>query len=476
MWHDPTIQVEGGGAFRYPVPQNNMMTRGDVRKNINNHRYGGPVQTPSRGTGVFKHECVEMEQRLRTTAAEGPTPRSGTVLQTGWHKAENHDRCVNQVRLPSAGAKMTNPDYPMMLQNPRNTVGKGQRPLNRCDKGVQTPSHWAEGGKPDSVDINRGMMTTLAEVCVSWHDKVKPSRYHKTAVAAVETDANGTKEIKDQLMDSDRHRTATQAIQMSCSRVAKPISGPVRPVVPKMDPRNGTYTMHYEWIVRESVRSTEILTTDNYLEVPVLKLPRRFLHLAAEARTVEITNDKLCCLSDVQPQGIGLPKPVLVTVMMDSPVRKCKLKDRVDRGVSPDTTEQPLLLGLNTDERKTAPIDMGDSDANSAKHSKPVDRLGPVDPLNMTEQPASLGLRMDWTGDIPVYQEGSMTFWAGQDEPANRLRPGGPQNISDQPVVIGLVPNDKGKISTGPVDYDLAVANQMEKAGYICPRAHNGPR
>ena len=59
------------------------------------------------------------------------------------------------------------------------------------------------------------------------------------------TDANGTKEIEDRLMDSDRHRTATQAVQMNCSRVAKLMSGPVRPVVPKMDPINGTDTMHY---------------------------------------------------------------------------------------------------------------------------------------------------------------------------------------------------------------------------------------
>ena len=118
----------------------------------------------------------------------------------------------------------------------RFTMGKGQNPLNRCDRGVQTPSHWAEGGKPDSIDISREIMTTLAEVCVSRDDKVKPSRYHKTAVAAVWTDADGTKEIKDQLMDSDRLRTATQAVQMSGSRVAKPMSGPVRPVVPKMDP------------------------------------------------------------------------------------------------------------------------------------------------------------------------------------------------------------------------------------------------
>ena len=269
---------------------------------------------------------------------------------------------------------MTNPDYPMMLQNPRDTVGKGQIPLNRCDRGVQTPSHWAEGRKPDSIDINRGMKTTLAEVCVSRDDRVKQSRYQETAVAAVGTDTDGTKVVKDQLMDSDRHRTATQALQMNCCRVAKPMSGLVRPVVTKMDPMNGTDTMHYEWIVRESVRMTEMLIADNYLEVPVLKLPRRFLRLAAEARTVEIMNDKLCCLSDVQPQGIGLPKPVLVTAMMDSPVRQCKLMDRVDRGVSPDTTEQPPLLGLDTDERETAPTDMGGSDVNSAKHSEPVDR------------------------------------------------------------------------------------------------------
>ena len=261
-------------------------------------------------------------------------------------------------------------------------MGKSQSSWNRCDKGVQTPSHWAERGKPDSVDISRGMMTTLAEICVSRDNKVKPSRYYKTAVAAVETDANGTRERKDQLMDSDRHRMATQAVQMNCSRVAEPMSGPVRPVVPKMYAMNGTDTMHYEWIVRELVRTTETLTTDNYLEV--LQLPRRFLHLAAEARTVEIT-DKLCCLSDVQPQGIELPKPVLVTVMMDSPVRNCELNDHLDWGVSPNTTEQPLLLGLNTDQSETAPIDMGDSDANSAKHSKPVDRLGPVDPLNLSE-------------------------------------------------------------------------------------------
>ena len=315
---------------------------------------------------------------------------------------------------------MTNPDYSMMQQNPRETVDKGPFPRNQCDREVHTLSHWAEVGKPDSIDIDRGMKTTVAEVCVGRDDRVKPSRYQETAVAAMGTDTDGTKVVKDQLMDSDRHRTAAQALQMNCGKVVKPTSGLVRPVVAKMDPMNGTGAIHYEWIVRESVRTTEMLMPDNYLEVPELKLPRRFLHLAAEARTVEIMNDNLCCLSDVQPQGIGLPNPVLVTVMMDSPVRQCKPINRVDRGVSPDMTEQTFWLGLNTDERENAPTDMGGSDVNSAKHIEPVDRLGLVGPLNTTEQLALLGLQMNGTANIPVYQEGSTTLLAGQDEPVNR--------------------------------------------------------
>ena len=96
--------------------------------------------------------------------------------------------------------------------------------------------------------------------------------------------------------------------------------------MPNINAMNDTDMMHYEWIVRNSVRTTETLTPNNHLEVPVLQLPRRFLHLAAEARTVEITKDKLCCFSDVHPQGLELPKLVRVTVMMDSPVKNCELK------------------------------------------------------------------------------------------------------------------------------------------------------
>ena len=459
--HDPG---GGKGAWKYPVPQNSMMTRGEVRKNISDYRQGGPVQTPSRGTGRFKREYVQTKQRVRTTAAVGTTPQRGMVCQKSWHKAENQDRCVNPIRLPSAGANMTNPDYTMTLRNPRNTVGGSQSSWNRCDKGMQTPSNWNERDKTTSVAISRGMMTTPAEICVSQSNKAKPSRDYKTAVAAVETDANGTKEEEDQYRDIDGQRTATRAGQMNCDRVAEPVAGPVRPVIPNMNAMNGSDVMHYEWIVRESIRVTEALTANNYLEVPVPQLPRRFLHLAAEARTVEITKDKLCCFGDVQPQGIELPKPVRVTVLMDRPMRCCEPNDQVNRGVSPNITEQPLLFEQSTEEGETAHVDMGNSDANLAGHRKPVDRLSPVNPLNLSEQPALLEPRLDGVGNSPIYHDDYMTFSAGQDEPMNRSRPGSSHNVSDQPVVIELAPKDRGRISMGLVDYDLIVANQKERA------------
>ena len=70
-------------------------------------------------------------------------------------------------------------------------------------------------------------------------------------------------------------------------------------------------------IVRESVKTTEMLMPRNYLEIPELRLLRVFLHLAEEARNVEVENDLSCFSEEVQPQGTGLPSPVLVTVMVN---------------------------------------------------------------------------------------------------------------------------------------------------------------
>ena len=38
--------------------------------NMNTNRYEKPVQTPSRGAEVASPDCVTIEQRMKTTAAE----------------------------------------------------------------------------------------------------------------------------------------------------------------------------------------------------------------------------------------------------------------------------------------------------------------------------------------------------------------------------------------------------------------------
>ena len=335
-----------------------------LRMDMNKNRYGKPGQTPSRGAEVANPEGIEMVQRLKTTAARGPIPRNGTIHKTSWPKEVNNNWYEKPVQSPYGGTKMTNPDCTTMKQKSK---------------------------------------TTAAEVCVNWADKVEPSRCKETAVAAVGTGTGGTKNVGGQLMDSNKKSTTARTLPTNCGEFVKPMSGLVPPVVAKMAPTDGTGVMHCQWIVRESVRTTEMLMPSNYLEIPELRLPRVFLHLAEEARNVEVENDLSCCLEEVQPQGAGLPSPVLVTVMVDSQpiqnkrvlrtsgastemmtnikyVGRCKPIDRADQVVSPVTTEQPVLLGLNTDARGNASADTGGPDVNSAKQGEPVDRSGPVGP------------------------------------------------------------------------------------------------
>ena len=143
--------------------------------------------------------------------------------------------------------------------------------------------------------------------------------------------------------------------------------------------------------------------------------------------------------------------------------------------VSPDMTEQPILLGLNTDERENASADMGGPDVNSAKQSEPVDRSGPVGPLSMTEQSALLGLKMYRTENTPVYQGGPAMISAGRGEPVNRSGPVASQSTYEQPALIGLVTDDRGNASTGPVGHDLFLAERRETVDRpVLVGPHNG--
>ena len=145
-------------------------------------------------------------------------------------------------------------------------------------------------------------------------------------------------------------------------------------------------------------------------------------------------------------------------------VGQCKPIDRADRVVSPGTTEQPVLLGLNTDARGNASADTGGGgpDVNSAKQGELVDRSGPVGPQSTTEQSALLGLKMDGTENTPVCQGGPAMISAGRGEPVDRSGPVGSQSTYEQPVLLGLVTDDRGNATTGPVDHDLILAGRGE--------------
>ena len=424
MLLDPTIPGEGGGTVGYPVPQNGRMTHGSLHMDMNKLRYGKPVQTPSRGTEVANPECVEMIQRLKMTTARGPIPRNGTIHKTSWPKEVNNNRYEKPVQSPYWGAKMTNPDCITMKKKSKTTAARCPIPpngmtinrswskdinRNRYLKPVQTPSRWAAVKKPDYGKMERRMKTTPAELCVNWADKVKLGLCRETAVAAVGAGTGGTKNVGGQLMDSNKKTTTARTLPTNCGEIVKPMSGLVPPVVAKTAPTDGTGVMQYQWIVRESVRTTEMLMPRNYLEIPELRLPRVFLHLAEEAMNVEVDNDLSCCSEEVQPQGAGLPSPVLVTVMVDSqPIPnkrvlrnsrastemmtnikyggRCEPLDRTDQVVSPGTTERPVLLGLNTDARGNASADTGGPDVNLAK------RGGPVGPGGPTKYDRAIGL------------------------------------------------------------------------------------
>ena len=209
---------------------------------MNKNRYEKPVQTPSRGAGVADHECVKIEQRLKTTAARCPIPRNGPMNNRSWPKDVNKNRYEKPVQTPYWGAEVTNPDCITFEQKIKMTAARCPIPQNgmtnnrswpkdinrnRYEKPVQTPSRGAEVTKPDSVTIEQRMKTTAAEVCWNLADKAEPSRCQETAVAAVGAGTGGTTNIRGRLIDCNKRSTTARTLPTNCGEFVKPKSGRV---------------------------------------------------------------------------------------------------------------------------------------------------------------------------------------------------------------------------------------------------------
>ena len=202
----------------------------------------------------------------------------------------------------------------------------------------------------------------------------------------------------------------------------------------------------------------------NYLEIPELKIPKLFLHLAEEARDVEVNYDFPGCLGEVKSHLTGLPSPILVTVMADSQpipignglgnddasaemmtnaqyVGRCTPIDRASQVVSPDTTEQPIRLGLNTSGRRNASAYTVVPDVNSDERREPIDVLEPV---------VLLGWEKYENETAQVVPVGHNVKLMGHDGPVDRSGPVGTQSMTEQSTLLTLKTDGMENADVGP--------------------------
>ena len=268
---------------------------------------------------------------------------------------------------------------------------------NRYEKPVQTPSRGAKVANPDCITIEQKIKTTAAEVCWKLANKAEPSRYQKTAGAADGAGTDGTTNVRGRSIDCNERRMTVRKLSTDCGEFTEPTSARVSPVVAETAHTDGTGVMQYQWDERKSVKTTEMRMPRNYLEIPEPRLPRVFLDLAEEARNVIVENGGSCYTEEVQPQETGLTRPVFVTIMVDSPP---DLKKRALRATGVSTETIPNM--------------------NSAGRREPVDRSGPLGQLSKTKQPVLLGLNTDERRNESAGPVGPDVNSVGRGEPVNR--------------------------------------------------------
>ena len=283
---------------------------------------------------------------------------------------------------------------------------------------------------PNSITFAQKGMTTAVEVGWNLSDMTEPSRCQETAVEAEGAGTGAPANKRDRSMDCIKRNTTGRKLATKGDEYMEPIPDQAWPVVSEKAPADGTRVMQYQWNDRESVGMTEMLMPRNYLEIPEPRITGVFLELAEEARNIILVEDQSYDTEDVQPQRTGLVRPVFVTKMIDSiPILKNRALrvtststemipninlsgrgDPVNRSgpVGPqNNTEQPVLLGFNTDKRGNAPT-------------------GPVGPHNNTEQPVLLGVNTDKRGNAPTGPVGHDVMLAGRGEMVDKAGPSGP--------------------------------------------------
>ena len=252
---------------------------------------------------------------------------------------------------------------------------------NRYEKLVQVPSRRADRATSDCVTIEQcqsayrqSTKTTVTEVYTNFADKPEPTQYQGTAVSAEESGTDGTTNGQGWSIDGDNMKTTIMKLPTDCVKFTEPTLARVSPVVAKMAHTDGARVMQYQSDDQNSLKTTNMQMPMDFLEIPEPTLPRGFLQLAEEARNVKVESGRSCYTEEVQSQGIGLTRPVFVTVVeYSSPVLK--------KGAMIPTR-------------------------SSAGRRKPVDQSGLVGPQNQTDQPVLPNSDADQVGTVPAGQVG----------------------------------------------------------------------
>ena len=141
---------------------------------------------------------------------------------------------------------------------------------------------------------------------------------------------------------------------------------------------------------------------------------------------------------------------------------RCKPMDRANQVVSPETTEQPIWLGLNPGGRRTASADTGGPVVNSDERGEPVDGLEPV---------VLLGSELcenETDPVIPVSQDVNLKEHNGL---VDRSGPGATQSMTEPSALLTLKTDWMENAALGPVGPDGNLSGRDEAGDRSDPAA-----
>ena len=294
----------------YPVSVTGRTTERKSSWEIVKGRYGKPVLTPNWGMDVTESEPTDVVKPQILTAVQGQTLQKGTILKASRPKNMNRDRSDELVQHRVQGDKRTFPNQVIGKERSEMTTAEYEMPIY----GVETDGPWRtvtynnRNGKPtqmrilktavtesDCDDFKRRLQTVEADRRVDRNEEDKPDSGQAVAVPPGGVSKRYTDNRGGRCTDCTKRTMMSGIVQTTGGDFSNSLSGLLPAVVNKLEHKEDTGAMHYQWIVRESIMITEMNMPSNYLEIPELKIPKLFLHLAEEARDVEVNNDISGC-------------------------------------------------------------------------------------------------------------------------------------------------------------------------------------